>query len=91
MFWSRAKTTKAAAQLWHDFIQKHPDYAAVINELGTVQFLCWQIRGRPELLSQGTGICLNFISAKPTWGSHLYLNRPEEAVAQFVGRRLDHP
>ena len=70
--------------MWHDFIQKHPEDADAINELGTVHICAGKFEEGLNCFRRALGIRPDFISAKTNVGVALrYLNRPEEAVAQF--------
>jgi tetratricopeptide (TPR) repeat protein len=75
---------EAAAQLWEEFVQKHPEDANAINELGTVLVCTGRFDEALSCFRRALEPCPDLISAKTNVGVALrYLNRLREAVSQF--------
>src|ERR1041384_1020767 len=79
-----AHQSEAAVQVWHQFIQQHPQDADAMNELGSVFVGAGRVEEGLNLFRQALTIRPDFPSAKINFGVGLrQLNRLDEAISTF--------
>jgi tetratricopeptide (TPR) repeat protein len=77
-----SKNFDAAANLWHQFLQKHPGNADALSELGGVALSSSQYEDALKWFSRALGVRPDLVSAKAGSGTALrHLNRFEEAAS----------